>query len=88
MQFGDIRFDTELKFLRGFIELRKHGVRFADLEDELLKLGPVDLDLVAAVLDKLSSQVAEKLPPDVPSNAPVVQPSQASGSLLRIFGRF
>lgn len=75
MQYGEIRFDTELRIVRGLVELRRHGVQFADLEDELTRLGPVDLDLLFKVMAKISAGLAHALPLPDQMQVPAGDPS-------------
>ena len=51
------RFDSELAILRCLNDLRKQGFEFDRLGAEIVKLGPVDLDLLAAVLAKVLTRI-------------------------------
>jgi len=57
------RFDDETEILRGLLELRRNGVPLFRLEAELTKMGPVDLDTLYRVMDRVFEQLeAESAP--------------------------
>ncbi|MFP1630660.1 hypothetical protein ACLB6G_02885 [Zhengella sp. ZM62] len=48
-----LRYDCEASITKAIAALRQEGVHRDDLEARLMALGPVDLDLLAAVLRRL-----------------------------------
>ena len=54
---SSVRFDSELEILRCLNDLRKQGFEFDRLGAEIVKLGPVDLDLLDWVLAKILTRI-------------------------------
>lgn len=69
-------FEDELSILRGLLELRRRGVALRDLETELTKLGPVDIDILYGVMDRLFARLEGECAPQ-----PAMQPPPPAGVL-------
>lgn len=60
------RFDDELSVVQGLIELRRRGVPLRSLETELTAMGPVDLDILYEVLDRVFAKLERDSKPLAP----------------------
>lgn len=67
------RFDDEAAVLRGLVELRRNGVPLFRLEAELTKMGPVDLDMLHRVMDRVFDRLEAESAPR--RYAPVTYPT-------------
>ena len=50
------RFDDELAIMRALVELKRRGVALAEMEMEIARMGPVDLDLLVEVMERVRSR--------------------------------
>ena len=50
------RFDDELAIMRALVELKRRGVALAEMEMEIARMGPVDLDLLVEVMERVRNR--------------------------------
>lgn len=54
-KFGTPRLDSETAIMRNIVRLLRQGTSREQVEEELVRQGPVDLDLLSAIIKRIDA---------------------------------